>query len=201
MHKIIVTDLDGTLISINSFPFWIRFLIKEAISNINLTLLFNLLILLFKRKVLKEKHVEFKRQLMLLEYPESYDHNFAVQLLCYINEDVVTELFTTKKACIVISTAAPSNYAEAFVSALPFKVDKLHCSKITNGKIYENFADNKVVSFKNDFHSQKINLFLTDHIEDLPLMLHSEAIILVKPKQETIDQITMHDFLKIRLLS
>lgn len=201
MRKIIVTDLDGTLISINSFPLWIRFLIKKAICNINLTLLFNLLILLFKRKVLKETHAKFKRQLMQLKYPQSYDHNFAVQLLCYINEDVVTELFNFQNACIVISTAAPKNYAEALVSVLPFKVDKLHCSKITNGKIYENFAHNKVISFKNDFNNQVIDLFLTDHIEDLPMILHSEEIILVNPKQETIDQVTLNNLRNIRGLS
>lgn len=185
MQKIIVTDLDGTLINKNSFPMWVFNLLKCSFFSFNLKIFFTVNFLLIKRKLNIISHKDFKFELMSLKYPLEFDNKFAMILRKHINKDV-ENLLRENSTIIVVSTAAPINYVRFFVKVLDLNVDQLHASYIDEfGLLFENISENKVASFSNSFPNCGCDIFFTDHYEDEPMINFSEKTFLIKPSNKT----------------
>ncbi|WMO14773.1 HAD family hydrolase [Pseudoalteromonas piscicida] len=191
MRSIIVCDFDGTLITKNSFPLWVKFLLKESLFDLNIRLFFSLIFLLVKRKLFRQTHSDFKRSLMLLNLNEDYNKRFVLTLNKYVNCDVIDNLCDCDNdTSIVISTAAPSNYAKYLDFILPVEIDKVFCSEICEGKFFENYAQAKVDSLYS-YYGYAFNITAyTDHHEDIPLLLASHKAFLVNPSKESLIELS-----------
>ncbi|MEZ9135573.1 hypothetical protein AB4162_06705 [Vibrio sp. 10N.286.52.B1] len=185
MQKIIVTDLDGTLINKNSFPMWVFNLLKCSFFSFNLKIFLKVVFLLIKRKLNIISHKDFKFELMTLKYPLEYDEKFSLILKKHINRDV-ENLIKENSAIIIVSTAAPINYVRFFVKVLDLNVDQLHSSYIDEfGLLFENLSENKVASFSKSFPNCDCDIFFTDHYEDEPMINFSKKTFLIKPNDKT----------------
>jgi phosphoserine phosphatase len=194
MRKIIVCDFDGTLITKNSFPLWIRFLLDESIKNQEVILFIKLLLLLIKRKVFRKTHADFKKALLLLKFPDEYNERFAETLKKYINKDLVSILNKQSDSSIVISTAAPIAYAKHLERILPFNVENIFYSEVVNGSLIENYSDYKVKNLVDYYGNGFEFSAYSDHYEDAPLLLFAKHAYLVEPSQETLDVLNKLNF-------
>jgi phosphoserine phosphatase len=185
MHKIIVCDFDGTLISVNSFPLWIKFIIKQAALSFNIRILVRVLFLLLSRKVFGIAHADFKYKLMKLNIPELYNENFVITLIPFLNDKLIALLKSVENK-VIVSTAAPSSYAKYLKNILPFSVERVLCSEIECNCLVENYGRNKVNLIHTLFGSNSITHVYTDHHEDMPLILNAEKSFLVSPNDDTL---------------
>lgn len=187
MRKIIVCDFDGTLITKNSFPLWIRFLLDESIKKQEVVLFIKLLLLLIKRKVFRKTHADFKKALLLLKFSDEYNERFVDTLKKYLNKELISILNKQSDASIVISTAAPIAYAKHLQKILPFNVENIFYSEVVNGSLIENYSNYKVKNLVDYYGNGFAFSAYSDHYEDAPLLLFAKHAFLVQPSQETLD--------------
>lgn len=184
--RVLVVDLDGTLYTINTFHYFIKYLILYCIKSFNIVLLFKLCLLLVYRpftthakikyyvlKLLKHRndidYQEFVQSLSMYkrEIPQLNDHNFDIKILataaptCYANIIAQNEKFN-----LCLSTDFPnSNFDNAFEN-----------SKIIKKENVMNYLIGKNIN--------EIDTLITDHIDDLALMKLSKRNIIANPDEK-----------------
>ena len=183
-EKIILVDLDGTLISCNSFPKWVVFLLLSSFRQLRWWVTVKVAFWLLWRKLGFISHQRFKRDLMRLTYPDFYDLAFAKTLLPYLNDAVVAAVQAEDAAVRVLSTAAPVNYAAHLVDLLGVDFQRLHSTQVHDGQLRENVGEHKVQSLRRDFPGDLDITLYTDHRDDIPLMKISANVILVNPSKK-----------------
>ena len=184
-NNFIVVDLDGTLISTNSFPLWIKFLIIRSLKDYNFCCFFKVAYFIFLRKVLRIEHADFKKRLMNLNIDDEYNIEFVNWLSRHLNGTVVKFLSEVKNP-ILLSTAAPSSYARHLNLIVDFEILSIHSTEVSESEYFENFSNGKVVKFRKFFKDSNVSLFLTDHFDDMPMMKISERVLLVEPSGLTL---------------
>lgn len=186
--KIVVFDLDGTLVPFNSFPRWVLFLMKSAIINMSLGLLLRIIWNLGLRKLRFLGHSDFKKNIMELEYDEEIDRSFAEYLVGQIDPLVLQDINKLDaEDRLIVSTAAPSNYVRFFVLKTSFYINDFFCSVLEYGDLRENYSISKVDNFIKTYGDKSCDVFYTDHHEDLPMMQYSKKVVLVRPSQLTLE--------------
>jgi len=185
-----IFDFDKTLIRINSFPFWILFLMFYSLLKFRFPLFVKLFQLLWNRKIRKKiKHVDFKHELVKLTQNMDCHSRFGIILSLFIRKKVgqkLVELHTNGHR-IAVTSAAPEIYLKPFVEKIfpDFEI-QIFGSKINENEIWEeNFGANKLnAAIRSRFLGQKEkfrNLF-TDSWDDFELAGMAEKITLVYPK-------------------
>lgn len=186
-------DFDGTLIRINSFPYWIIFSSGYAFLTLRFKLFWKISVLLFKRKVQKKiSHAEFKKELFLLGISDRSNQKFAFFLAFFERKSIVQELIklNQERHSIVISSAAPEIYLKKTIEIIFPKIHHelwVYGSKIENGSLNDNYKEEKLRNlYKIQFLSQGENLtnLFTDSWDDSPLAYHSETIVLISPSEK-----------------
>lgn len=187
MTKFIVCDLDGTLIDVNTFPLWVKFLLKKSFYSHKPCLLVGILTLLFKRKIFRLSHEDFKSMLQRLEYDESWDCEFAHIISAWINPLILQDIIKHKKAGdrVVLATAAPINYAEPFARLVLNDDFPLLASGWFGDRYVNNSGEQKALCCYNYF-GRYPDVFFTDHYEDLPLILKASLVYLVNPTEKSV---------------
>ncbi|WP_209203147.1 haloacid dehalogenase-like hydrolase [Salinisphaera sp. G21_0] len=185
-RKIAVFDFDETLISVNSFPLWCKWLLTKSIREFKLTLVFKLFFLFSERKLLKTiTHTSFKEQLCALKYPSSWDFDFSDYLNDkQWNEEIVNELLEHKKNSnyVLVTSAAPTKYLLPIIkSRLSTQVDKIIGSSIDNHVYLDNYKENKVASLYQE-NIKNIDFLYTDSLDDLPLMKIADEVNFILDK-------------------
>ena|SRR5690606_1263409 len=185
-----IFDFDKTLIRINSFPFWILFLMFYSLLKFRFPLFVKLFQLLWNRKIRKKiKHVDFKHELVKLTQNMDCHSRFGIILSLFIRKKVgqkLVELHTNGHR-IAVTSAAPEIYLKPFVEkTFPDFEIQIFGSKINENEIWEeNFGANKLnAAIRSRFLGQKEkfrNLF-TDSWDDFELAGMAEKITLVYPK-------------------
>ncbi len=183
--KIVVVDLDGTLISVNSYPRWVAYIFKQTALDGEFTLSLQVLKLLLWRKMGGITHQMFKKQMMMLQYKSEYDIKFARELMNQVRLNVVNALKALDKPFLVLSTAAPVNYSSYFQQVAGLKFDAVLSSRVEKGKLIENHGEGKVDNFLDKFGDSGCDIFFTDHHEDLPMMHLAKKVFLVSPTHKT----------------
>ena len=183
--KIVGLDLDGTLVRCNSFPLWVKHVFISLIKDIEVYKAMLILAYYSMRLTRLVNHAAFKRRLISLDIPNSYNYSFSKLLIGrYVNRPLLNHLASSQPAKVYITTAAPHCYAQYIPEFLDFPVQAVIATQWINGEFFENFGDKKVVSFKR-LNEGRCDLFCTDHYEDLPMMMWSKEVILVSPKEGT----------------
>lgn len=187
---IVVVDLDGTLISTNSFHKWMIYLFKK-------TLIYNLfdtvkiLYIVFLRIFKIITHSQMKYKILSisesLRYSDIVD-DFIEQLDTYINQEVLKFTKNTGQNQInILATAAPEIYAKRIASKYGFQYC-ISTPAISKNNWYENIRDRKRKTLKNLLNTLNLNyidIVLSDHHDDIAIMKLAKKIYLVNATKRT----------------
>lgn len=189
--KVLVIDLDGTLYRINTFHFFIKYLLNFSLKKLHVKLLYTLLKAIFLRLLKIVNHSKMK--FLILKAIKGYDEidmeGFVSSLKEYRNQLQILEddTFGVK----ILATAAPDCYAKIIALNEGFDVCLATNTPVANYQHdFENVRNVKkqgVVHYLNSIEVNHLDTMVTDHYDDLPLMKISKQVVLVNPSKETKD--------------
>ena len=188
---LLIIDLDGTFVSVNTFHKWMRFLFIEELKRLHFVSLFQILKIAFLRLMKKISHTQMKFH--ILEISEQYINkrqinHFVDTLESYVNPHILHQLQDTSNKTL-LATAAPLLYAQAIQKKYHF--DNVIATAYTYEDDWkENIKEEKKNTYlkmldTHDMHPKDVILY-TDHYDDIPLMKLSDFTYLVQPSKETI---------------
>ena len=187
MKKVLVVDLDGSLYSINTFHFFITYLIRHSIRRIDVSLFCLLVYVIGLRGLKIISHSKMKYIILnSIKSKEQIGYKkFVSSISKYKREiEAIKNNFDLK----ILATAAPSCYASIIA-----KNEQFHTCLGTNFPTksfhdrFENIKEEKKENVMNYLVSQnitKIDTFITDHLDDLPLIKLANRNIIVSPSQD-----------------
>ncbi|MBN8441473.1 MAG: haloacid dehalogenase-like hydrolase [Thauera sp.] len=181
-----VADFDGTLISGNSFPLWIRFVAVRSLTTFRFRLFVAITAAVLKRKIFcATQHGEFKRKVDSLSYPDGWAADFVNELRSRLHADVLGKMASVARGPVLIATAAPSCYARAVPAILPLPVCGVVCSQQEGADYIDNTGATKrdrICAGLSRAGSDRGNFILfTDHEDDLPTAIAAVKTYLCHP--------------------
>ena len=191
MNKIVVVDFDGCLCAVNSFRYWLFFSFFCLFLSLRwkLFLRFNKCIL--SRVLGKCDRVEMKR--CVLSVTEQLPH-YQITLFCrflnlFINSDVVSEIHKYSKEEVVLCTAAPGLYVDVFAES--FNFSKVFATSSVSKEDWKENIGSEKLEVLTAFYGEDVvfSCVITDHFDDLPLLLRADRRILVRPSSLTLERI------------
>jgi phosphoserine phosphatase len=188
---VLIFDLDGTILRVNSFQNWARWLLLARFPAMSLSTRFGItsraLSIMLKRKLLRHDHERTKASLQRLwreavvKDPAALNAMTA-ELLAEVrpNFSLLLDEVRQGRQDAVLATAAAEEYALTLAQELGFK-HSLATPFLTDSKALQNVGTTKrdrTLEFLTAQNWQdRRRVFFTDHLEDLPLMLVSNHII------------------------
>lgn len=191
MVKKVVFDFDGTLIRVNSFPKWVKFLLWKKLINFELLGFIQLSYLIFLRKILnKISHNEFKRKLILHHSDSEVCAAFAKKLTHELNQNVFELLkkHVKNNDVIAISSAAPQVYLQAFLDMIMNEKLWIIGSRIIDNNLTVNHQETKIHNLEiHNFidKNENFDCLYTDSLDDSSLANRADKIFLVNPDVES----------------
>lgn len=190
MDKKAVFDFDKTLVTVNTFPIWIVFVITYSI--VKLDFKSEIVQLLWRRKISKIiSHDQFKSDLLKVELEEKYHLIFAKFISNFKNEKCINELTQLKNQNykIAISSAAPEHYLKATINQIfPNHQFLVIGANLKGNQFSGNYKEEKRKNLiQSGFikFSEEIDLFYTDSFDDYALAQQANQLILVSPDKES----------------
>ena len=174
--SITLVDLDGTLVKVNTWPFFARKVLNQAFGKGKVPMAFCLGFMLLLRKLKFISHKRIKKFFLLRSHDLLNKHDrekFAFEMSCHFNPDVLRllEEASHKDSLIVMATAAAGEYAP-LISAHA-GINKTLCSpRACKGTDYiECRGDKKADEAQKlaELSGLPVSLVITDHNDDLPL--------------------------------
>lgn len=193
MNNIVFFDYDETLITGNSFPRWVLFLLARSLSGFKVSMVMQIVGLLGKRKLLRVmSHRDFKQKMMMLDVPDEWNEAFADILAKSVRSELVNALKEAlqENGRVVVSSAAPESYLRPavgkLVSGWATVPDSLSIigSKLVDGVLFDNYKEGKVVSLvKHGLLDDEscIEILYTDSWDDAAIAGHAKKVCLVSP--------------------
>lgn len=192
-ERLVVFDLDGTLISVNSFRLWLERLPRLALRHP--TLIVPLLRAVTQRALGQTDRVAMKRAVIQAStrLPPRVHAAFAQDLHRLIRPALAPDLrryLDDPSFRVYLSTAAP----EYYVLPLARLLDIQHVSATRNdtGSGWtENFGEHKVSALEQleGLPLPELHTVYSDDHHDLPLMHLARKVVLVNPTQVSVDRI------------
>ena len=186
--KVLVVDLDGTLYATNTFHQFILYLLKSSVRNLDLVLCFQIVFFSFLRGIKILSHSRFKF-FILKKTAKNSNGNYLkfVESIDKYKRDI-TSLYSQKFDLKILATAAPACYSNLIAKKINFDACIATETPISDFSLkFENAKVNKkknVVDFLKKKGVSPIDLFITDHIDDLPLIKISKRNIIINPDFE-----------------
>lgn len=180
----VATDLDGTLLTCNSFRKWVLFQASYFVRTMMWVRLLELVAWFALRRIGFLSHQQFKKKLLCRGFPEVGVQEFADSLMPFVNHSVVEMIVAAGQKNVLLTTAAPATYIPALAERLPLEITEFHASSMEHGDLVENIGTQKVKRFRSKFGSEKCVLFITDHEDDLPMALEAEQVALVLGRKQ-----------------
>jgi phosphoserine phosphatase len=181
-------DLDGTILDVNSFPLWVRYLLKGGPATaplaVRATVAARTAMALVERKALKRSHQLLKLRLQRLwtALPQAEAaQDFTAGLMPHVRSEFGPALAKVAAGEIdaLLATAAAEEYAEALAARLGFR----HYVATQRGRadVAENVGPAKrtsVLAFveKAGWTGRPLVVF-TDHLEDSPLVESADILV------------------------
>lgn len=199
MKKIVVVDLDGCLCTINSFRFWMFFSLLFLLFSLHWVRCYKFNAYIVLRVIGKSDRVRMKRDILSVTEDMPF---FVIKLFCrflyqFINHNVLSEVRKYKKlhVPVVLSTAAPACYVDVFAEKLGFS-HVFSTQSVFGISWKENIGNEKWESISAYYGKEVIvDCVITDHHDDLPLLMRAKKRILVRPSKVTLDKISgLFDF-------
>jgi len=198
LRRAVAIDLDGTLLSTNTFRDYLSFCGREAKHRFRLGLCLKICWWVLLRKVRLITHSRMKQVLLSATAPFMQRHgrldNFVEQELLLLNRTAqqVMEPYRNRGHLLILCTAAPDLYARPIAENLHLDLccATLLPSEVVIGQWHENVGEEKVASLRRllQVHKAQLEVVITDHHDDLPLLRHNAAgrNILIAPSPATL---------------
>ena len=189
MKKIVVVDLDGSLIKVNSFRYWLLFSFLYFFISFRWVSLIKFIKFIVSRLLGASDRVEMKRDVLSITetLPVFFISHFVSFLCFFINKNVLVEMhkYETDQYHIDLCTAAPICYTEKIAEKLAFShVFATPSVCVSNWK--ENIGSEKLVAIEACYGEDiDIECVITDHYDDLPLLARAKNRVLVRPSHVT----------------
>ena len=183
--RVLVVDLDGTLYATNTFRQFIKYVWIRSMMNVDIILSFQILFLILARLIRIIGHAKLKFYFLSFIANKSYidKTDFVNSLFVYKRNILASHM--QKYNLKVLATAAPETYSR--IIAKEQGLDVCIATKNPNSryhKEYENSKENKkenVLSYLKTKGLHSVDLLITDHVDDLPLIKISKRNIIVNP--------------------
>lgn len=192
--RVLVVDLDGTLFKINTFHYFIKYLLGYFVKTFKIALLFKLCLLVLSR--LFSTHAKMKYNiLMLLKNRNDIDYKVFVSSISK-KKNPIPVVYNSDFNLKILATAAPSCYADIIAKNEGFNVcfgTNFPSTKFNSA--FENSKNNKkenVLKYLKNRNINKIDTLVTDHIDDLPLMKLASNIIIVRPNKDLLNKLKLN---------
>ena len=184
-ENIAIYDLDGTLISFNSFKYWLLY--SFILSLFFLRIDYNWLIIkaALQRMFGKTDRVVFKEKIMNFhEQNRLFARRCNTSFASFLKRRTKSDLLDERKK-MLLATAAPDCYVKHYVLEMKC-FENYSASCIKNGALKENIGKQKLQSimYLIDNNTDKFVLY-TDHSNDIPLAQQASQVFLVCPTNKT----------------
>lgn len=191
MKSLIVCDLDGTLLRINTFPLWIRFLTLNKLKRLHIFSTSLLVMFIILRLIRLIQHRTFKRLISRIEtLPKSDVDRFVTEVAKHADVALIARLKEVPESSLIIATAASDAYAGALVASLDLPVEQVIATTVQGSKFIFNSGETKrkrVLEYiRNRPDDGSVFDFLTDHYDDIPLAMEAREVLLCNPTEESI---------------
>jgi phosphoserine phosphatase len=196
---VLICDLDGTILRVNSFPLWMLFLIFGPLPGIGMrartALSLRAQLLLLRRKLRRLDHAGLMRgsQAAWEKAGGSASDATAARFRTLLRRTVRPEFEPLLRQIAagafdaVLATAAAGEYAIELGRQLGFKHVLTTKRGLAAGEGINSGARKleSVLAFLTERDwSSRYRVLLTDHIDDLPLIRHSDAVLWFGPQGE-----------------
>jgi len=187
--EINVIDLDGTLLRTNTFHKWMLFLLKKSFFKYpqdSLKLIYIASLRLSKQIT----HTQMKYKVLQIseaQHFKKYIDDFVGTLDIYLNNEVL-KFVKNDNTINILATAAPELYANKIADIYGFEYC-LATPSTNNKQWYENIREKKkntLLTLMNSMKIDKVDIVITDHHDDIPIMKLANQILLVAPSKQTI---------------
>lgn len=186
----VVVDLDGTLLNTNTFHKWIFFCLRKSLF-FNIIDTVKILYFIILRLCRIDTHKQLKYNILKITEKENYIvliNDFLISLEKYINNEVL-EFLEDKNGTYILATAAPEIYTKHISKKYNFNFE-VSTPSIYKKDWYENIKnikkENLFKLLKKENVTFNIDIFFTDHHDDIYLARISRKTILVNPSSKTI---------------
>jgi len=174
-RKVLVVDLDETLYSINTFHYFIKFILFQALKQFNIALFGFISYVCFLRVFKKLSHPKLKFLILKRIENENINYFKFVQQIQNKRRDLPIDVNNYQLK--ILATGAPYNYARLIAENEGFDVciGTRYPTKLEHPvENYENIKEVKranVLCYLKKVDLQNcIDTFITDHLDDLPLI-------------------------------
>ena len=180
-QAVLATDLDGTVVGINTFPHFIRFLTRRLVAERRPMALLRLLGVAALRKAHLTGHGALKRVVCEVgpTLPEADVREWAEGVLAEHGHREVMDIIASWEGPTVLTTAAPEFYAAHLARLLG--IPEVHGSVVRGGVLVNNEHDAKRVRLA-AAGLERVAVFLTDDLTiDGPLAAIADRVLEVGP--------------------
>lgn len=189
VEPVYIFDLDETILSVNSFPRWVVYLVRGKFGGLSpfarLRLSLTTAIILAARKAHLCNHIAAKQRFQTL-WSEAISHDPQQEALTtFINtltktiRPVMQDALNLTKQDAVLATAAAGEYAYALGQTLGFKhviATKSRAEGFGAENVRTQKRDNVLAFLEQQGWQNRPRIFFTDHHEDLPLIKVSQRV-------------------------
>lgn len=195
LTPVVVVDLDGTLVDVNTFTRYILFAAKRLMWRFKPIAVAKIVAAAVSRKMRRIPHSEMKRRILCLTQPYMTDDDIrelTKKLLHRINPSVLNELegYRSRGYLILLATAAPQLYAGSIATAMHFDGCVATQDFFSDDESWhENVGEAKLASVCDYLSScgGQVSVVMTDHHDDLPLLRYNTGKnLLVNPSPKTL---------------
>jgi len=188
--KIILIDLDGTFVNVNTFHRWMKFLFKEALKKFQLVSVIKILTIIALRYTKRIDHAKMKYRILEISeeiITQKQIIQFVHSLTPYINKKL-SNIVKDNEHTTILATAAPLFYTQTIKEIYHFDF-VVATDDIGHSQWQENIREIKAQNIKNlftknDFDTKDAVLY-TDHHDDMPLMHIVSYTYLINASKKT----------------
>lgn len=176
-RDVLAVDLDGTVVRVNSFPFFVRFLVGQLLLRVQIRALLRLVAAGMRRKLRLAGHADLKQVVCEVAgaVPPGRRERWAADLLARHGNAEVIELLRGWPGPRLLTTAAPEVYAGMIAGLL--EVAETHGSRVVDGVLVDNKGDAKVVRLL-ESGLTGVTLFVTDDVVlDAPMARVADRVL------------------------
>ena len=188
--KIILIDLDGTFVNVNTFHKWMKFLFIEALKKFQLVSVIKILTIITLRYTKRIDHAKMKYRILEISeeiVTQKQITQFVETLSPYVNQKLLN-IVQDSTTNTILATAAPLFYALSIKEKYQFDF-VIATDNIGHSLWQENIREIKAQNVKKLLNEKgfdhKDTVLYTDHHDDIPLMKVVALTYLVEATNKT----------------